>query len=54
MRYAIIIEKAGDNYSAYAPDLRLAGVILNAVLPGNDYRFGTDPVGDKSADLGSY
>ena len=32
----------------------LAGVILNAVLPGNDYRFGTDPVGDKSADLGSY
>ena len=32
----------------------LAGVILNAVLPGNDYQFGTDPVGDKSADLGSY
>ena len=32
----------------------LAGVILNAVLPGNDYRFGTDPEGDKSADLGSY
>ena len=32
----------------------LCGVILNAVLPGNDYRFGTDPVGDKSADLGSY
>jgi predicted RNase H-like HicB family nuclease len=21
MRYAIVIEKAGDNYSAYAPDL---------------------------------
>ena len=32
----------------------LAGVILNAALPGNDYQFGTDPVGDKSADLGSY
>ena len=32
----------------------LAGVILNAVLPGNDYQFGTDPVGDKSAALGSY
>ena len=32
----------------------LAGVILNAVLPGNEYQFGTDPVGDKSADLGSY
>ena len=32
----------------------LAGVILNAILPGNDYEFGTDPQGDKSADLGSY
>ena len=32
----------------------LAGVILNAVLPGNDYKFGVDPQGDKSADLGSY
>ena len=21
MRYAVVIEKAGDNYSAYAPDL---------------------------------
>lgn len=21
MRYAIVVEKAGDNYSAYAPDL---------------------------------
>ncbi len=32
----------------------LAGVLLNAILPGNDYEFGTDPEGDKSADLGSY
>ena len=32
----------------------LAGVILNAILPGNDYKFGVDPQGDKSADLGSY
>ena len=32
----------------------LAGVLLNAVLPGNDYEFGTSVAGDKSADLGSY
>ena len=32
----------------------LCGVILNAILPGNDYEFGADPQGDKSADLGSY
>ena len=32
----------------------LAGVILNSILPGNDYKFGVDPQGDKSADLGSY
>ena len=32
----------------------LCGVILNAILPGNDYQFGVDPQGDKSADLGSY
>ena len=32
----------------------LAGVVLNAVLPGNDYEFGTSAEGDKSADLGSY
>ena len=32
----------------------LAGVILNAILPGNNYQFGVDPQGDKSADLGSY
>ena len=32
----------------------LAGVILNAVLPGNDYEFGVSVEGDKSADLGSY
>ena len=32
----------------------VAGVALNAILPGNDYEFGTDVTGDKSADLGSY
>ena len=32
----------------------LVGVILNAVLPGNDYVFGSSVEGDKSADLGSY
>ncbi len=32
----------------------LAGVILNAILPGNDYVFGASAAGDKSADLGSY
>ena len=32
----------------------LCGVVLNAILPGKDYKFGTDPQGDKSADLGSY
>ena len=30
------------------------GVILNAILPGNDYEFGVSVTGDKSADLGSY
>jgi len=29
-------------------------VLLNAILPGNDYEFGTSVEGDKSADLGSY
>ena len=32
----------------------LVGVIMNAILPGNDYVFGTSVEGDKSADLGSY
>ncbi|MBR4870008.1 MAG: uracil-xanthine permease, partial [Oscillospiraceae bacterium] len=32
----------------------LAGVVLNAILPGNDYVFGESVEGDKSADLGSY
>ena len=32
----------------------LAGVLLNAILPGNDYEFGSSVAGDKSADLGSY
>ena len=32
----------------------LAGVILNAILPGKDYTFGEDPEGDASADMGSF
>ena len=32
----------------------IAGVVLNAILPGNDYEFGASAEGDKSADLGSY
>ena len=32
----------------------LAGVLLNAILPGNDYEFGATENADKSADLGSY
>ena len=32
----------------------LAGVVLNAVLPGNDYEFGASENADRSADLGSY
>lgn len=32
----------------------LAGIFLNAILPGNEYRFGEDVKGDASADLGSY
>ena len=32
----------------------LCGVILTAILPGNDYEFGVSVTGDKSADLGSY
>ena len=29
-------------------------MILNALLPGNDYEFGKSVQGDASADLGSY
>ena len=32
----------------------IAGVLLNAVLPGNDYQFGASENADKAADLGSY
>ena len=32
----------------------LAGVLLNAVLPGNDYEFGATENADKAGDLGSY
>ena len=32
----------------------IAGVVLNAILPGNDFEFGATENADKSADLGSY
>ncbi len=32
----------------------LLGILLNAVLPGNDYQFGTHPDGDSAADLGKF
>ena len=32
----------------------IAGVLLNAILPGKDYVFGTDAKGDGSANLGTY
>ena len=32
----------------------ILGVLFNAILPGNDYVFGANPEGDKSADMGSY
>ncbi len=32
----------------------IAGVGLNAILPGNDYVFGTDAKGDGAANLGTY
>ena len=32
----------------------LAGVILNAILPGNDYEFGKSAAADNSANLGKY
>lgn len=32
----------------------IVGIVLNAVLPGNDYEFGTDVKGDSAADMGRY
>ena len=32
----------------------VAGVLLNAILPGNDYEFGTSAEADSSANLGAY
>ena len=29
----------------------LAGIILNAILPGNDYEFGTNPLGDTAVNF---
>jgi len=32
----------------------IVGIVLNAVLPGNDYVFGADVKGDSAADMGRY
>lgn len=32
----------------------IVGIVLNAVLPGNEYEFGKDVQGDSSSDLGKY
>lgn len=32
----------------------IVGIVLNAVLPGNDYEFGADVKGDSAADMGRY
>ena len=32
----------------------IAGIALNAVLPGKDYEFGTDVTEGRSADMGRY
>ncbi len=32
----------------------IAGIVLNAVLPGNDYEFGKEPAGADSTDFGQY
>ena len=29
----------------------LVGIIINAILPGNDYEFGKDPLGDTSVNF---
>jgi uracil permease len=31
----------------------LTGIFMNAVLPGKDYEFGTNPQGDTSVNFGS-
>ncbi len=32
----------------------IAGIVLNAILPGKDYEFGSHATGDRSADFGRY
>ena len=32
----------------------ILGILLNAILPGNDYQFGKDLTGDDSANFGRY
>lgn len=32
----------------------IVGIVLNAILPGNDYEFGVDEKGDSSSELGRY
>ena len=55
MRSILIVEiVSGDAVSYTHLDVYKRQVILNAILPGNDYEFGISVEGDKSADLGSY
>ena len=32
----------------------IAGIVLNAILPGNDYVFGADDEGNGSGNMGTY
>ena len=32
----------------------IAGIVLNAILPGNDFKFGQSSSGDDTASLGKY
>ena len=32
----------------------IAGIVLNAILPGNDYQFGMTENSDNAGNLGSY
>jgi uracil permease len=58
----ILVLAIGISYSIGSIDLgftklsglavaALVGVILNAILPGKDYEFGSNPQGDKAVDF---
>ena len=37
-----------SNTPVFSPYVVFAGILLNAILPGNDYTFGKNPDGDQS------